>query len=118
MIGSSAPLCTAGLGILIGRGFNMRLMPALGLITLSMFVIAFGEISLSVLGLLTCVGGVIMRAVKSTVQHSLMGGSEWKAMDPVEVAVWTSMTCYLLMTVWSLSTEGLSPYTRVQGYFG
>merc|ERR1719387_2198387 len=85
MIGSSAPLCTAGLAVLIGRGFDMRLMPALGLLTLSMLVIAFGEIQLSTLCLLACVGGVIMRAVKSTVQHGLMGGSEWKAMDPVEV---------------------------------
>merc|ERR1719235_1607011 len=113
MINSSAPLCTAGLAFLIGRGFDMRLMPALGLITLSMLVIAFGEISLSMLGLLTCVGGVIMRAVKSTVQHSLMGGSEWKAMDPVEVAVWTSMACYVLMTAWSLATEGFVPYREI-----
>merc|ERR1719420_374241 len=116
MIGSSAPLCTAGVGVLIGRAFDMRLMPALGLITLSMFVIAFGEISLSMLGLLTCAGGVIMRAVKSTVQHSLMGGDEWKAMDPVEVAVWTSLACYVLMTVWSLATEGFVPYQKIQAW--
>jgi drug/metabolite transporter (DMT)-like permease len=113
MIGSSAPLCTAGLAVLIGRGFDTRLMPALGLITLSMLVIAFGEISVSMLGLMACVGGVMMRAIKSTVQHSLMGGSDFKAMDPVEVAVWTSMTCFILMTAWSLATEGLEPYQHI-----
>merc|ERR1719375_2983626 len=113
MTGSCTPLVTAGIAVLIGRGFDMRLMPALGLITLSMLVIAFGEIALSVLGLLACVGGVIMRAVKSTVQHGLMGGSEWKAMDPVEVAVWTSLACYVLMTAWSLATEGFVPYQQI-----
>merc|ERR1719387_397801 len=113
MIGSSAPLCTAGLAVLIGRGFDLRLLPALGLITLSMLVIAFGEISLSMLGLIACAAGVVMRAIKSTVQHSLMGGSEWKAMDPVEVAVWTSMSCFILMTAWSLATEGIAPYQNI-----
>merc|ERR1719235_3096041 len=98
MINSSAPLCTAGLAFLLGRGFDLRLMPALGLITLSMLIIAFGEIALSVLGLLACVAGVVMRAAKSTLQHSLMGGSDWKAMDPIQVAVWTSSTCFLLMS--------------------
>jgi drug/metabolite transporter (DMT)-like permease len=113
MVGASTPVCTAGLAILIGRGFEKRLMPALSLICVSMFVIAFGEISLSMLGLLACFGGVVMRSVKSTVQHSLMGGSEWKSMDPVEVAVWQSMACFVLMTAWSLASEGFVPYQQI-----
>merc|ERR1719390_425863 len=91
----------------------MRLTPALGLITLSMFIIAFGDIKLSRLGLLACVGGVLGRGAKSTLQHSLMGGSEWKSMDPIEVAVWTSLTCLVLMGVWSAVTEGLEPFSKI-----
>jgi len=113
MIGSSTPLVTAGLAIALGRGFDLRLNGPLGLITLAMFVIAFGEMKLSVLGLLACVGGVCGRAAKSTLQHSLMGGSEWKSMDPIEVAVWTSSTCFVLMAMWSAATEGVTPLVEI-----
>merc|ERR1719158_1943976 len=113
MVGSSVPLVTVGIALLLGRGFDLRLMPPLGLITLSMLIIAFGEIKLSALGLLACVGGVVMRATKATMQHSLMGGSEWKSMDPVEVAVWTSSTCFFLMMGWSLATEGVTPMVEI-----
>merc|ERR1719387_3474006 len=54
-----------------------------------------------------------MRAIKSTVQHNLMAGAEWKSMDPVEVAVWTSLTCFLLMSVWSIATEGATPWKEI-----
>merc|ERR1719197_275966 len=30
-------------------------------------------------------------------------------MDPIEVAVWTSLTCLVLMGIWSAFTEGLAP---------
>merc|ERR1719321_1933747 len=30
-------------------------------------------------------------------------------MDPVEVAVWTSLVCYILMGMWSAVSEGLAP---------
>jgi drug/metabolite transporter (DMT)-like permease len=113
MTGSASALSTAGLSVLIGRGFDMRLMPALGMISVSLFVVAFGEVSLSVLGLLCCVGGVLMRSIKSTTQHALMSGSEWKSMDPVEVAVWTSLTCFVLMIAGSLVTEGFAPFQQI-----
>jgi len=113
MIGSSTPLCTAGIAYLLGRGFEKRLMPPLALITMSLLVIAFGEISLSLLGLMACLGGVVGRGCKSTLQHALMGGSEWKAMDPIEVAVWTSLTCFILMAAWSLASEGLAPHRDI-----
>merc|ERR550537_249515 len=113
MVGSSTPLVTAGIAILLGRGFDMRLSPALGLITLSMFIIAFGEVKLSLLGLLACFGGVVGRAAKSTLQHSLMAGADWKSMDPVEVAVWTSSACFVLMAAWSLATEGVTPMFEI-----
>jgi drug/metabolite transporter (DMT)-like permease len=113
MVCSSAPLVTAAIAVTVGKNFDVRLMPSLALITLSMFVIAFGEAKLSVLGLVACVGGVVGRAAKSTLQYSLMGGSEWQRMDPVEVAVWTSMTCSVLMLPWALFTEGRAPFTQI-----
>jgi len=109
MIGSSTPLVTAGIALMIGRGFDVRLSMPLALITAALFVVAFGEVKLTVLGLLACIGGVIGRGIKSTLQHSLMGGSAWKSMDPIEVAVWTSLTCLVMMAVWSAFTEGLAP---------
>merc|ERR1719498_2264805 len=42
-----------------------------------------------------------------------MAGAEWKTMDPVEVAVWTSSACFLLMAVWSLATEGVTPMFEI-----
>jgi len=113
MIGSSTPLVTAGLAIALGRGFDTRLGGPLGLITFSMLIIAFGEMKLSLLGLMACIGGVMGRAAKSTLQHSLMGGSEWKSMDPIEVAVWTSLTCFVLMAGWSAATEGIKPCVEI-----
>jgi len=113
MIGSSTPLVTAGLAVMLGRGFDVRLSGPLGMITVAMFIIAFGEIQLSIIGLLFCVGGVFGRAAKSTLQHSLMGGSEWKSMDPIEVAVWTSSTCFVLMAGWSAATEGMKPCREI-----
>jgi len=109
MVGSSTPLCTTCIAYLLGQGFEKRLLPPLALITMSLLVVAFGEISLSLLGLMACLGGVIGRGCKSTLQHALMGGSEWKAMDPIEVAVWTSLTCFVLMAGWSLASEGIAP---------
>merc|ERR1719321_524823 len=34
-------------------------------------------------------------------------------MDPVEVAVWTSLVCYILMTAWSVATEGTTPMYEI-----
>merc|ERR1719324_289227 len=34
-------------------------------------------------------------------------------MDPVEVAVWTSLTCLVLMGIWSAMTEGLEPFSKI-----
>merc|ERR1719498_1284586 len=34
-------------------------------------------------------------------------------MDPIEVAVWTSLTCFVLMAVWSAATEGTKPLTQI-----
>lgn len=111
MIGSSTPLVTAGIALLIGRGFDLRLSLPLGAITIALFIVAFGEIKLTVLGLLACLGGVLGRGAKSTLQHSLMGGM--KSMDPVEVAVWTSLTCLVMMGAWSALTEGYAPCEKI-----
>merc|ERR1719335_495904 len=37
-------------------------------------------------------------------------------MDPIEVAVWTSLTCLALMSVWSASTEGLAPFKEIASF--
>merc|ERR1719231_962638 len=34
-------------------------------------------------------------------------------MDPIEVAVWTSLTCLVLMGAWSAVTEGLEPFSKI-----
>jgi len=113
MIGSSTPLVTAGIAIMIGRGFDLQLSLPLGVITVALFIVAFGEVKLTMLGLAACLAGVLGRGAKSTLQHSLMGGSAWKSMDPIEVAVWTSLTCLVLMATWSALTEGMEPFQKI-----
>merc|ERR550514_2458573 len=98
---------------MLGRGFDLRLGLPLGLITVALFIVAFGEVKLTILGLAACLGGVLGRGAKSTLQHALMGGSSWKSMDPIEVAVWTSLTCLVLMGIWSALTEGLAPCKEI-----
>lgn len=116
MVGHSGPLVTASMSLLLGRGFDFRLSSPLVLITAAMFVVTYGELEITLLGFICCFGAVVLRSAKSMAQHSLMGGSEWKSMDPVEVAVWTSTTCFFLMLSWSVVSEGATPWKQIMAW--
>jgi len=117
MISTSTPLCTALLAISLGRDFDLRLTAPLLLITLALVVVAFGELQFTTLGFVLCFGSVLTRSVKSVMQHALMGSNdEWKSMDPVEVAVWQSMLCFVLMLGWSVASEGAQPWVEIRAW--
>merc|ERR1719440_2613742 len=64
MIASTSMLVTAGVGVLMGKGFNLKLLPPLLTVTAGLIIVSCGELSFNVLGF-ACIGlGTIMRATK------------------------------------------------------
>merc|ERR1719379_165871 len=114
MIASTSMLVTAGVGVLMGKAFNMKLLPPLMVLTLGLCIVSFGEINFSLLGF-ACIGfGTIMRALKVQLQNILLSAdSNMTVLDPIELTVWTSTVCFSIMMVWSLAVEGFQPFVQV-----
>merc|ERR1719421_299464 len=68
MFSSMTLLVTAVLGVVMGKPFNLKLLPPLMILTVGMVIVSFGEINFSLLGF-ACIGSaVIMRATKVQLQ--------------------------------------------------
>lgn len=114
MMASTSMLVTAGVGVLMGKGFNLKLLPPLVTLTLGLCIVSFGEVSFSLLGF-ACIGlGTIMRATKVQLQSVLLSAdSGMTVLDPIELTVWTAAVCFTIMMVWSLAVEGLQPFVQI-----
>merc|ERR1719421_997841 len=114
MIASTSMLVTAGVGVLMGKAFNMKLLPPLMVLTLGLCVVSAGELQFSVLGFACIAFGTVMRATKVQLQNILLSAdSNMTVLDPIELTVWTSTVCFSIMMVWSLVVEGLEPFVKV-----
>merc|ERR1719379_1412641 len=49
MIASTSMLVTAGVGVLMGKGFNLKLLPPLMVLTTGLCIVSFGELSFNLL---------------------------------------------------------------------
>merc|ERR1719443_521789 len=114
MIASTSMLVTAGVGILMGKGFNLKLLPPLVVLTLGLCVVSAGELQFSLLGFGCIFFGTIMRATKVQLQSVLLSAdSNMTVLDPIELTVWTSTVCFSIMMVWSLVAEGFQPFVQI-----
>merc|ERR1719329_1527933 len=54
------------------------------------------------------------RSFKTTLQQRIMTGEAKDKFDPVTLLAWMCIPSALLMSVWSLSVEGLAPFMMLQ----
>merc|ERR1719387_778828 len=114
MISCMTMLVTAIVGVLMGKPFNMKLLPPLMVLTVGLCIVSFGELSFSLLGFACIAVAVLMRATKVQLQNVLLSAdSNMTVLDPIELTVWTSTVCFSIMMVWSLAVEGLQPFVQV-----
>merc|ERR1719335_1142921 len=107
-------LVTAIVGVLMGKPFNMKLLPPLMVLTVGLCIVSFGELSFSLLGFACIAVAVLMRATKVQLQSLLLSAdSNMTVLDPIELTVWTSTVCFSIMMVWSLAVEGMEPFVKV-----
>eukprot|EP00746_Dinoflagellata_sp_MGD_P047507 gnl/MRDRNA2_/MRDRNA2_21721_c0_seq1.p1 gnl/MRDRNA2_/MRDRNA2_21721_c0~~gnl/MRDRNA2_/MRDRNA2_21721_c0_seq1.p1 ORF type:complete len:446 (-),score=69.98 gnl/MRDRNA2_/MRDRNA2_21721_c0_seq1:76-1314(-) len=108
---------TFAIGLALGqnRSNYMQLLAPLALVTLSVPFVTTGELNFSVLGLVISLFGILFRACKAQLQTLLMSaGAMSQSFDPVELLCWTSLLCFIVMTIWTLVAEGLAPYKAIQ----
>lgn len=114
MLGSSGFLVTAAVGVMMGRPFELQLLPMMLSLTFGTMVLSFGEMNFSVIGALCILGATFCRAGKAQIQGLLMcPGSGLMQLDPIELVVCTSMVSLVIMLVWSAVAEGLAPWQRI-----
>lgn len=97
---------------MLGKPFHLTLLPPLLLVTVGLALCAYGELVFSTLGFVCVFVGCLSRAAKATLQQALMTSDDVK-LGPLEMLVWTSIPCLVIMTVWSLLSEGLEPFYAV-----
>jgi len=113
MASSTTPLFTAFLAYILGHDFDLRLVLPLTIATAGMVVVGFGETVFSVPGFVCCTGAVFLRSVKATVQNMLLKGRDDVRLDPVELAVWISVVCFVVMSAWSIMSSGAEPFRHI-----
>lgn len=114
MVGATTPLATVGLHVVLGKAFSVRLLPPCLLIAFGLAVCAYYEVAFSWTGFAFCVTAVLCRAIKSLIQNVLMQNEADRIqLEPLELLVWTSLPCGLVMASWSLVQEGTEPYSMV-----
>merc|ERR1719443_1398903 len=84
MIASTSMLVTAGVGVLMGKAFNMKLLPPLMVLTLGLCVVSFGELSFSLLGFSCIALGTVMLATKVQLQNILRSASADSSMTVLD----------------------------------
>jgi hypothetical protein len=107
---------TFGLGLALGQNRDswQALVAPLVLVTLSVPIVSTGELNFSALGLAVSLLGILFRACKAQLQTLLMSaGAMSQSFDPVELLCWTSLLCFIIMTIWTLVAEGLAPYQAI-----
>lgn len=112
MVGSTTPLATAALTLVLRKPFDLTLLQPLLLVMLGLVLCASGELVFSALGFTCCACGVLARAAKVTLQQVLMDSSAMQQ-DPLAILVWTSVPCFTIMASWSLFAEGTRPFVEV-----
>jgi len=111
MLSASNVIFVAAVGSLFGRTLNSKLFLPLGLISVALPILAFGEIKFSLVGLAICLAGNFFRASKAQIQTSLLiPGAASQTFEPLELTCWTSMLTFVLMMTWSLVSEGVEPW--------
>jgi len=115
MIGASTMLVTAAVGVLMGKPFPLKLVLPMLVVSSGLLIVSLGEHKFSLFGFLCIFVAVVCRAVKAQLQHSLMGGhgSNSSSLDPIEVVLWTAISCFAIIACWSLVAEGLAPFKKI-----
>jgi len=114
MFGSPIALITFALGLLLGEPFKWQLIAPMCILTVGLVIISFGEVSFNMFGTV-CIGiAVLARAAKAQLQNRLLKGSHvTEELEPVALAVWVSVVCFIILAVWSAATEGAAPLRQI-----
>lgn len=115
MILSCGPVCTAVVCLILGLGFDTRLVLPVLLVTMGMALCATGEMMLSWIGFALAFVSTLARAFRSALTQQLLSGDAGLSLRPVEMLAWMSVPSTFWMLTWSVFTEGVEPYEPLVG---
>jgi len=113
MFGSPIALITFSLGLALGQPMRWPLVAPMFILTCGLVILSFGELTFDAFGAICISFSVLARAAKAQLQSRLLNGEDRSALDPVELAVWVSVVCFVILVSWSAATEGLAPYKEI-----
>jgi len=114
IVGATSPVATIAVVVLLGMPFNWRiLVPTLITVT-GCVVSTSGELHFSGFGMACCLISVFSRSFKTAMQERMMGGATKEKFDPVTLLCWMCIPSAVLMSAWSLSVEGLTPFITLR----
>jgi drug/metabolite transporter (DMT)-like permease len=108
MVSGCSPAFVFGIASAKSQSVNLKLLWPVLVVCLGTAMCAEGELRFSLIGMSLAMAATFLRAMKSTMQHSLM--NEESRMDPVDLLAWLSIPSVLIMQTWSIATEGTRPY--------
>lgn len=103
-----------GLQLLLGKHVDYRTYAPVGVTSVGLIAVAFGEMKFSVLGLIFIVAGVVTRACKAQLQSVMLNPNHMtQHFDPVELVTYTGFVTFFVMLAWSAAAEGMSPWRDI-----
>lgn len=115
MFSNLACLVTAGVGVAMGRPIHSKLYMPLLIITGSLLIVSFGEISFSAFAVVCLFFGVLFRAMKAQLQSLLLSpDSGMQQLAPLDLVTWSCLSSFVVMAAWSIVSEGSAPVFAIQ----
>jgi len=115
VVASTNPVMSFSLTWLLGLGANFALLPPIGVVILGCAISVEGEMYFSTMGLALLLLSVFFRGLKAVMQQKLMTGETKEKFDPVTLMAWTCMFAFLVVTAYSVLTEGAEPWNALAG---
>merc|ERR1719478_692827 len=111
IVGASSPIVAVLVTLAMRQPFDLKLIGPCFLVLFGCALTSNGEPHFSMLGLMLATGANLPRALKTVLQHMLLkSDADGTTYSPVQVLAWTCLPSTLLMFIWSLAQEGMTPY--------
>jgi len=114
IVSSTSPIISVAVILLMGKPFDKRLLMPAFVVVAGVTVSVHGKLlGFSILGVALTFLGNVARAGKSVLQEQAMISEARDTFDPLTMLTWTFVPSALAMWIWSLTVEGISPFSHL-----